>query len=131
MPWIDTKRSSFVEALENLWNGWANRRSDIVLVATGSATSWMADNLIENQGGLHNRITRRIFLEPFTLAETEEYYGKMGFAWERGDILESYMLTGGVPYYMAMMASTLSVSQNIDELWHNYRRRGFWGFGCR
>ena len=74
MPWIDTSRSTFVEALENFWNGWANRRYDIILIASGSATSWMADNLLENQGGLHNRITRRIYLEPFTLGETEEYF---------------------------------------------------------
>lgn len=41
MPWIDTLKSDFVSALENFWNSWANRRYDIVLVASGSATSWM------------------------------------------------------------------------------------------
>lgn len=116
MPWIDTKRSTFVGALEDFWNGWANRRSDIVLIASGSATSWMADNLIENQGGLHNRITRRIYLEPFTLGETEEYLRSAGIEWERYDILQCYMLTGGVPYYLSLLDNELSVAQNIDEL---------------
>lgn len=116
MPWIDTSRSTFVEALENFWNGWANRRYDIVLIASGSATSWMADNLIENQGGLHNRITRRIYLEPFTLGEAEEYFKSQDFYWTRYDILQCYMLTGGVPYYLNLLNPKLSVAQNIDAL---------------
>ncbi len=116
MPWIDTIRSSFVSALEDFWNGWANRRNDIVLIASGSATSWMADNLISNQGGLHNRITRRIYLEPFTLKETEEYIKSFAEHWVRYDILQCYMLTGGVPYYLSLMDFSLSIAQNIDAL---------------
>ena len=73
MPWIDTQKSDFVAALENFWNGWAARRNDIVFIASGSATSWMVDNLIENQGGLHARITSSIYVRPFTLHETEVY----------------------------------------------------------
>ena len=116
MPWIDTQRSTFVSALENFWNGWANRRYDIVLIASGSATSWMADNLIENQGGLHNRITRRIYLSPFTLAETEEYFRSQGSPLTRYDILQCYMFTGGIPFYLSLMNPQLSVAQNIDLL---------------
>ena len=116
MPWIDTRRSTFVSALEDFWNGWANRRSDIVLIASGSATSWMADNLISNQGGLHNRITKRIFLRPFTLAETEEYVNSHGGQWTRYDIVRCYMFTGGVPYYLSLLDYSRSVSQNIDSL---------------
>ena len=119
MPWIDTIRSSFVSALEDFWNGWANRRNDIVLIASGSATSWMADNLIANQGGLHNRITRRIYLEPFTLKETEEYIESFETHWDRFDILQCYMFTGGVPYYLSLLNLKLSVAQNIDLLCFN------------
>lgn len=116
MPWIDTQRSIFVSALEDFWNGWANRRSDILLIASGSATSWMADNLISNQGGLHNRITQRIYLRPFTLGETEEYVRSRGGEWTRYDIVQCYMFTGGVPYYLSLLDFNLSVSQNIDAL---------------
>lgn len=116
MPWIDTLRSTFVSALEDFWNGWANRRDDIMFIASGSATSWMADNLISNQGGLHNRITQRINLKPFTLKETEEFIRTAGGYWERYDILQSYMLTGGVPYYLNLLDYKLSVAQNIDKL---------------
>jgi hypothetical protein len=76
----------------------------------------MADNLIANQGGLHNRITQRIYLKPFTLGEVEQYFRSVGVEWGRYDILQCYMLTGGVPYYLNLLDGKLSVAQNIDEL---------------
>lgn len=116
MPWIDTQKSDFVSALENFWNGWANRRTDIVFIASGSATSWMADNLEENQGGLHGRITAKIYLQPFNLRETEEYLETMGICWDHYQILQCYMLTGGVPYYLKKLDPKLSCGQNTDVL---------------
>lgn len=76
---------------------WAARRSDIVFIASGSATSWMVDNLIENQGGLHARITSSIYVRPFTLNETEEYLQRKHCKWDRYQILQCYMVFGGIP----------------------------------
>lgn len=71
---------------------WTARRSDIVFIASGSATSWMVDNhLIENQGGLHARITSSIYVRPFTLHETEEYLLRKHCKWDRYQILQCYM----------------------------------------
>ena len=116
MPWIDTQKSDFVAALENFWNGWANRRTDILFVASGSATSWMADNIEENQGGLHARTTAKLFLKPFNLNETAEFLRIKGFCWDHYQILQCYMLTGGVPYYLKMLDKKLSCGQNTDIL---------------
>lgn len=116
MPWMDSKRSDFVSALENFWNGWAAGQENIMLVATGSASSWMVDKLIKNSGGLHNRITERIFLRPFTLGETEEYLQSRKIHWDRYQILQTYMLTGGVPYYLKLLDPKDSLAQNIDRL---------------
>ncbi len=116
MPWIDTKRSNFVSALENFWNSWAVGQCNIVLIATGSATSWMTDKLLKNRGGLHNRITRRLYLKPFTLHEAEEYLVQRETVWNRYDILQCYMLTGGVPFYLDLIEPRESLAQNIDRL---------------
>ncbi len=116
MPWMDTNRSNFVSALENFWNGWATAQYNIVLIATGSATSWMTDKLIKNRGGLHNRITRRLYLLPFNLQETEEYLKQRKTSWDRYEILQCYMLTGGVPFYLDMIEPRDSMAQNIDRL---------------
>lgn len=116
MPWIDHQRSNFVSALENFWNGWANRRSDIMLIATGSATSWMADNIIGNQGGLHARITCNLHLSPFNLQETEEYLKRCNCPWDRYQILQCYMILGGTPFYLSLLNPKKSLAQNIDDL---------------
>lgn len=116
MPWIDNLRSTFVNALENFWNGWANRRTDIVLIATGSATSWMADKIQANKGGLHARITCKLHLSPFTLKETEEYLRKRKFKWPRYQVAQCYMLFGGVPFYLSLLRPEESLAQNVDRL---------------
>ena len=116
MPWIDTPQSDFVEEFETFWNGWAARRRDIMLVASGSATSWMMDNLIENQGGLHCRITSNIYLRPFTLQETERYLRERKCTWDRYQITQAYMIIGGVPFYWKLLETKQSLIQNIDRL---------------
>ncbi len=116
MPWMDTQRSNFVSALENFWNGWCNRRTDIMLVATGSATSWMADKIEANQGGLHARITCNLHLSPFNLNETKEYLQQNDCMWDDYQILQSYMVFGGVPFYLSLLNFNDSLAQNIDRL---------------
>lgn len=116
MPWIDRNRSTFVKALEGFWNGWAMERNDIVMVATGSSTSWMRDKLIGNKGGLHARVTAHLYLPPFTLKETESYLKSRGMNWDRFTILEAYMILGGVPFYYSLLDPFLSLAQNIDHL---------------
>lgn len=120
MPWIDTQKSDFVSALENFWNGWAARRSDIVFIASGSATSWMVDNLIENQGGLHARITSSIYVRPFTLHEVEEYLQRKHCKWDRYQILQCYMVMGGIPFYLSLIDPRQSLVQNVDRLFFSH-----------
>lgn len=116
LPWLDTPRSNFIAEFEHFWNDWASYRNDIKLICCGSATTWMLDEVINSRGGLHNRITHEIALEPFTLAETEMYFHSLGFAYDRSEIMECYMAVGGVPYYLSLFELDESVAQNIDRL---------------
>ncbi len=116
MPWMDTPRSGFLTALEHFWNGWASARKDVVLIVCGSSTSWIINNLINNHGGLHNRLTRTIYLKPFTLLECEQYFKWRKIDFSRYQIAEVYMVMGGIPFYLSKMEKGLSVAQNIDNL---------------
>ena len=104
MPCLDTPKSGFVPALDLFWNGWASRQKNIKLIVCGSATTWMVDNIIDSHGGLHNRITHEIHLHPFTLHETEEYLKANDFHWNRLTICQTYMILGGVPYYLTKVS---------------------------
>lgn len=116
LPWMDTHKSGFVSALEHFWNSWASARRDIKLIVCGSATSWMIDKLINNRGGLHNRLTHRMLIEPFNLKECEQYFHSRDIIYSRHEIAECYMVMGGIPFYLSQMKKGLSVAQNIDRL---------------
>ncbi|MBQ1696902.1 MAG: ATP-binding protein, partial [Bacteroidales bacterium] len=116
MPWLDTKGSGFITAFENFWNSFGDGCHNLMLIVCGSATTWISDHLINNYGGLYNRITRQIFLEPFTLGECEEYYKSLGIVMSRYDQALCYMALGGIPYYMSYLKKGFSVAQNLDNL---------------
>ncbi len=116
LPWLDTQQSYFVSALEHFWNSWASARNDIMLIVCGSAASWMIGNLLNNRGGLHNRITHRINLAPFSLHETELFFKAKNAVFERYQIAQFYMTFGGVPYYLEQVEAGESITQNIDRL---------------
>lgn len=116
LPWMDAPRSHFVSALEHFWNGFATARKDILLIICGSATSWIINNVFRNHGGLHNRVTYRIHLSPFTLHECELYAQSRRLDMTRFGILECYMVMGGVPFYWSLLERGRSVAQNIDNL---------------
>lgn len=68
----------------------------------GSATSWIVDKIINDYGWLHDRLTKRIMLEPFTLRECEEMARTKGLVLSRYQILELYMALDGIPFYWAL-----------------------------
>ncbi|MEZ4688040.1 MAG: ATP-binding protein [Bacteroidia bacterium] len=116
LPWLDTPRSDFIMALEHFWNSWASTRDDILLVTCGSAASWMINNLINNHGGLHNRVTQRIRVEPFSLAETELLLIENGCRLDHYQIIQLYMVMGGIPFYLEQVVPGKSAAQNIEEM---------------
>lgn len=116
LPWLDTPKSGFIAAFEAFWNNWGCARKNLMLIVCGSATSWMSDKLINNHGGLYDRITYEIKLEPFTLKECEEYFQEKNIKFSRYDIVSAYMACGGIPYYLGYFYGGNSLAQNIDRL---------------
>ncbi len=116
LPWFDTLGSDFMMGLEHFWNSWASNRKDILLIVCGSAASWMINVLINNDGGLHNRITQKMKIEPFNLQETEEMLIAKNCVLDRYQIVQLYMTMGGIPYYLEAIQPHLSAAQNIQEL---------------
>lgn len=116
LPWLDTPHSNFMTAFEGFWNSWACARKNIMVIVCGSANSWILDKLINAHGGLYNRVTYQIKLEPFTLGECEQFYRANRVKFSRYDIVQSYMVFGGIPYYLGYIDGEKSLAQNIDNL---------------
>ena len=116
LPWIDTQHSGFLSALEYFWNAWASARNDVMLIVCGSATSWIINKLIRNHGGLHNRVTMRIKLSPFSLHECALFSDSNHLNLTQRQILEHYMVLGGIPFYWSFLEKGRSAAQNINAL---------------
>ena len=117
LPWMDTRNSHFLEAFSMFWNTWPMGTSLLKLYVCGSSTSWMLNKFIGDKGGLYGRTSRTIYLRPFTLRETGQYLTSVkNFTLTHRQILDIYMIMGGIPYYLDMLDPELSVNRNIDEL---------------
>ena len=116
LSWMDTRRSDLIPALEYFWNARMTARKDIVLVVCASATSWMMNRIVHNRGGLYNRLHLKICLQPFILSECESFAAAKGIRMNRYQLLECYMILGGIPYYWDQLDKSLGLSQNIDAM---------------
>ncbi len=116
LSWMDTHGSDFIMALEGFWNGWASARTDILLIVCGSVTSWMLSKIVHNKGGLYNRLSFRIHLQPFSLKECEAYIKSRNIVMNRHQILVCYMIMGGIPFYWSFLEKGKSLPQNIDSI---------------
>lgn len=116
LPWMTTPRSRLLTALELYWNRYWVFDQRIKLIICGSSTSWIIEKIINNRGGLHNRVTRTIHLQPFSLYETESYLQEHKINLNRRQILDLYAVLGGVPLYWSFVRKGYSAHQCIDEL---------------
>ncbi len=115
LPWLATHKSKFLQAFGYFWNSWAWQQN-IVIVICGSAASWMIQKVVNNTGGLYNRITKRIYLQPFTLNETEAYLKSRYLKFTRYQIVQLYMALGGIPHYLKEVKKGKSAIQNINDI---------------
>ena len=121
MPWMDNQKSGFLKAFEWFWNSWGSSRKNLVFVVCGSATSWLREKIDRNKGGLFNRRTCRLYLEPFNLYNVEKYLISRNINWSRYDITECYMIMGGIPFYLKLLDRELTLNENIDEIFFKKR----------
>jgi len=115
LPWLATHKSGFLNGLSYFWNSWAVKQS-IVVVICGSAASWMIQKVVNDRGGLHNRITKQIHLYPFTLSETEAYLKARKVHLDRYQVSQIYMALGGIPHYLKEVKNGRSAAQNINQI---------------
>lgn len=116
IQWLDTPRAKFMTGFEAFWNGWACHRKNVCVIVCGSSSSWVLDNMINNHGGLYNRVTHEMKLEPFTLKECERFFESRNVVMSKYDIVQSYMMVGGIPYYLQYFEKENSLPQNIEKI---------------
>lgn len=115
-PWMATHKSKLLQSLEHRWNQSWSTDQRIKLIICGSSASWIINKVINNKGGLHNRITKKIHLMPFNLNETKSLLATKNINLSLKHTTEIYMVTGGVPYYLLQIEKGKSATQIIETL---------------
>ncbi len=115
VPWFAAQKTDFIRGLSFFWNSWAVNQNVIVVIC-GSSASWMIQKIVNDRGGLHNRITRRLYLKPFTLSETEQYLKSRNINLDRYHLLQIFMAMGGIPHYLKEIEAGKSAAQSIDDI---------------
>lgn len=115
-PWMSTNKSKLLQNLSYYWNQYWEQNSKIKLIICGSSASWIINKVIKDRGGLHNRITRKMILDPLNLAETKLFLESQGIKLNNSQVLQIYLAIGGVPYYLSQVKRGLSAAQNIENL---------------
>ena len=114
-PWLAARKSDFLNSFGLFWNSWASQ-NNVVVVICGSAASWMITHVTRDKGGLHNRLTRRVHLQPFSLFETEAYLKSRSVHLDRYQLLQLYMAMGGIPHYLKEIEAGKTATQSIDQI---------------
>ena len=115
IPWMATPKSGLIEALGYYWNRYWSNDGKIKLIICGSAASWIINNILRDTGGLHNRVTLRLPIEPFSLDETQAYLHHRGIRYNQEQIVMLYMCLGGIPFYHNFIEKGLSAIQNVNN----------------
>lgn len=118
-PWMATARSQLLETLEYFWNEYWGNDKRIKLIICGSSASWIIKNIINNTGGLFQRVTQRLKLEPFDLSETKLFLNSRGIKLNNRQITSLYMAVGGIPLYLEQAEKGMTAQQVIDKLCFN------------
>jgi hypothetical protein len=116
LPWMDTPKSGLIQMLAHLWNDYLSKETHFILVICGSATSWITKKIINDVGGLHNRVTENIHLYPFTLPETATFFRSRGFQLSLHDLTKIYMSLGGIPFYLENIRKGESFAVAIERM---------------
>jgi uncharacterized protein len=116
LPWISTAKSGFLQQLAHLWNDYLSKQKHFILIVCGSASSWIKKNIINDKGGLHNRVTCSINLSPFTLKETKDFFESKKIKFTHNQIAQVYMALGGIPFYLNHFKKGESVPQALERI---------------
>lgn len=116
LSWIDTPGSNIIPLLSSFWNGWASKRHDILLVICASSTSWIFNKILGDKGGFYRRQSDVLNIKQFNLHECEEFAQYKHLSMTRKNILEAYMILGGIPYYWDEFLPMDTVASGVNRM---------------
>ncbi len=116
--WLANYRSAAVSDLKMVWEQYLSQIPDVSLIMCGSIASFMLRKVVRGTA-LYGRTDRVIHLREFSLAETREMLPDYG----TDELLDAYMMLGGVPKYQELLRDYPSLYLAMEDL--AFRESGF------
>ena len=116
LSWVETPGADFLAMLSSFWNGWGAKRHDLLLIVCASSTSWIFEKLLSDKGGLYRRQSDILHIRQFSLRECEEFAAYKHLSMTRKNIIEAYMILGGIPYYWDEFLPVDTVGSGVNRM---------------
>ncbi len=110
--WMATGRTKLVSALKFVWDNYFQKQNRMHLVLCGSICSFLVKKVLRSKA-LHGRVDLEINLKPLRVTEVKEVFIPKRSLRE---VIELYMVLGGIPRYLEMVKKNRSAANNLSQL---------------
>lgn len=115
ISWVGSKDPNFLGKLKNLWDTHFKVNPNLMLILCGSASSWIAQNILSNTGFV-GRISQTITLKELPLNTCNYFWRKQSQKVSAMEKLKVLSVTGGVPRYLEEVNPAISAESNINNM---------------
>lgn len=115
ITWMGSKDPTFLPKLKTAWDRHFKKNPNLVLIVSGSNSSWINKNILSSTG-FFGRVSLRILLEELSLSECNAFWqGWPGVvsSYEKFKILS---VIGGIPRYLEELRPDLTAEKNLYKL---------------
>lgn len=110
--WIAAGNTKLVSSLKYVWDNYFTKKNRVHLILCGSVCSFIVKKVLKSKA-LYGRVNLEINLKPLFLPEIKQVFRPRR---SLRDVVELYMVLGGIPKYLELVAPAASVRSNIEKL---------------
>lgn len=115
ISWMGSKDPNFLGKLKIAWDLYFSQNPNLVFILCGSVSSWIEKNILSSTS-FFGRIAAKISLEELNLKECYEFFDQINFQASAFERLIYLSVVGGIPWYLELLNSSDSASENIRNL---------------
>ena len=115
IAWFGYYDAMFSDTVRVAWENYWRKHDRLIVVACGSVSSWIKENIIDNKA-FYGRRSLDLVVPELPLAECVKFWGERASRIDPTEIIDVLSVTGGVPMYLQEIDPTLSADENIRQL---------------
>lgn len=115
IAWFGYYDPMFSDTLRIAWENHWRKHDRLIVVACGSVSSWIKDNIIDNKA-FRGRRSLDMVVPELPIAECVKFWGDRVSRIAPTEIIDVLSVTGGVPMYLQEIDPAASADENIRQL---------------